>query len=237
MFLSKLPINVTSRQFRRDVANVQDMHRTVMKAFPDTEQRAARHQHGVLWRLDRTGQGYVLYVQSQTQPSWDQLPQHYLRDRGHVRCLQPAFDAIQAGATFSFRLVANPTRRIRPENDRHSTKKRNHNRRVPLLRPDEQISWIARQAQQRGFVLPAASNGEPDVTPMPLPDLNGYQQDTADSDRNKLTILPIRYDGRLVVTDPDQLTQTVRDGIGPAKAYGCGLMSLAPAAPAPTDTC
>jgi len=33
----------------------------------------------------------------------------------------------------------------------------------------------------------------------------------------------------LDVTDPVRLVEAVRDGIGPAKAFGFGLLSLAPA--------
>ncbi|MHA6802940.1 type I-E CRISPR-associated protein Cas6/Cse3/CasE [Salinifilum ghardaiensis] len=231
MFLSKLPVNTLSRHFRRDVANVHDMHRTVMRAFPDTEQTPARREHGVLWRLDRAAEGYVLYVQSRTRPDWDGLPENYLCERGKVRGLQPVLQAVRPGAAFRFRIVANPTRRLHPNNDQRNDGTRRHNRRVPLQRPEEQLSWLARQAEQRGFVLPAGRTGEPDVAATPLPDLSGRQQDDtgeAKARRNKITVAPVRFDGRLVVTDPDQLVQAIIDGVGPAKAYGCGLLSLAP---------
>ncbi|MHA6798920.1 type I-E CRISPR-associated protein Cas6/Cse3/CasE [Bounagaea algeriensis] len=231
MFLSKLPVNTASRNFRRDVANVHDMHRTVMTAFPDTDQSSARSEHGVLWRLDGTAEGYVLYVQSRTRPNWDALPENYLRERGKVRCLQPVLQAVRPGAAFRFRMVANPTRRLHPNNDQRNDGTRRHNRRVPLQHPEEQLSWLARQAEQRGFVLLAASTGDPDGAATPLPELNGRQQEAAreaKGRRNKITAAPVRFDGRLVVTDPDQLVRAITDGIGPAKAYGCGLMSLAP---------
>ncbi|WP_207954461.1 type I-E CRISPR-associated protein Cas6/Cse3/CasE [Saccharopolyspora elongata] len=36
------------------------------------------------------------------------------------------------------------------------------------------------------------------------------------------------FEGHLRVTDPQLLTQHLLAGIGPAKAYGCGLLTLAP---------
>ena len=36
------------------------------------------------------------------------------------------------------------------------------------------------------------------------------------------------FDGMLIVTDADAMTAAVRDGIGAAKAFGFGLLSLAP---------
>lgn len=37
----------------------------------------------------------------------------------------------------------------------------------------------------------------------------------------------VRFDGLLCVTDPETLVEAVRQGIGPAKAFGFGLLSLA----------
>ena len=37
----------------------------------------------------------------------------------------------------------------------------------------------------------------------------------------------VRFNGLLQVTDPEKLMQAVRNGIGPAKAFGFGLLSLA----------
>jgi len=39
--------------------------------------------------------------------------------------------------------------------------------------------------------------------------------------------LAVQFDGRLRVTDPGALKEAVRSGIGSAKAYGFGLLSLA----------
>ncbi len=38
---------------------------------------------------------------------------------------------------------------------------------------------------------------------------------------------PVLYEGSLTVIDSQKLTQLIRQGIGPAKAFGCGLLSLA----------
>lgn len=40
----------------------------------------------------------------------------------------------------------------------------------------------------------------------------------------------MRYDGTAIVTDPDALAEAVLVGIGRAKSYGAGLLSLARAA-------
>ncbi len=46
--------------------------------------------------------------------------------------------------------------------------------------------------------------------------------------KGRVTIKAVTYDGRLEVTDPDSLRTLLTSGLGKAKAYGCGLMTLAP---------
>ena len=41
--------------------------------------------------------------------------------------------------------------------------------------------------------------------------------------------LAVRFDGLLAVTDPALFRNTLQTGIGSAKAFGFGLLSLAPA--------
>ncbi|GAB7100777.1 hypothetical protein JCM3263A_22520 [Thermobifida fusca] len=43
-----------------------------------------------------------------------------------------------------------------------------------------------------------------------------------------VSLVTVTFDGRLEVTDPDALRRALISGIGRAKAYGCGLMTLAP---------
>lgn len=232
MFLSKLKIDVTSREFRRDYADVHQMHRTVMAAFPQVDgEQPPRQQHGVLWRLDQSQQGYLLYVQSRVEPDWSGLPKHYLTEPHQVRDLQPLFDAITGGHRFAFRLVANPTRAVKRDEKQQSKRaeqgKRDQPRRVVHRNPEAQIDWLIRQGERNGFVIPMGRNGRPDIAPSPAFRMQGktYLGDEA----QKVSIDRVRYDGHLIVTEPDLFASAVRDGIGRGKAYGCGLLSLAPA--------
>lgn len=43
-----------------------------------------------------------------------------------------------------------------------------------------------------------------------------------------VTLTRVTYNGILQVTDPAALRRALTGGIGPAKAYGCGLLTLAP---------
>lgn len=217
MFLSKLTLNHRSPAFLRDIADVHDMHRTVMSGYPDSPPTATyRHTHGVLWRIDIHSGGQVIqYVQSHTAPDWANLPEGLLLRPAEVRPLQPVLDAIKPGKKFSFRLMANPTRCIHPD----GTNRRKH---IPLRQPTEHIEWLIAKGEKHGFVIPASRQGAPDVTARKAPKLIGKR-----SEQRNITIEPVRYDGHLIVTDPDSFTEGLLVGIGRAKAYGCGLLSLA----------
>jgi CRISPR system Cascade subunit CasE len=213
VFLTKLTIDVRSRTFRRDHGNIHDMHRTVMSAYPDMpEETPGRQAHGVLWRLDAARGGFVQYVQSHIEPDWTKLPAGHLAAPAEVRPLRPVLDAIATGRKLSFRLVANPTK-CDPKT----------HKRIAHRQPEQQVEWLIRQGERHGFMIASAAGGVPDVAPLPIPSLVGRKDD-----RKKITVQPVRFDGHLVVTDADAFTDALLNGIGRAKAYGCGLISLAP---------
>jgi CRISPR system Cascade subunit CasE len=219
MYLSRLFLNARSREFRRDHADAHRFHRLIMSRFPQYSGTApARQSYGALWRLEQTEQGFALYVQSREEPKWDTLPPGYLVAPAQIRSLQPVLDAITPGRKLSFRMNANPTRLVRSE-------KSGDKYRATIRDQREQIQWLVRKGEQHGFVLPAGGNGEPDVAPLPLPRLTGR----AKPGIPLITVDQVRFDGHLVVTSAELLREAIQTGIGRAKAYGCGLLSLAPA--------
>ncbi|GAA2635403.1 type I-E CRISPR-associated protein Cas6/Cse3/CasE [Dactylosporangium fulvum] len=228
MYLSKLVIDPTSREFRRDYADVREMHRTVMSAFGEVaNDEPARQAHAVLWRLDNAQRGFTQYVQSGSEPDWSRLPSGYVSGAPEVRSMQPVLDAIAPGRRFAFRLVANPTRTIaRVDAPPRLDGKRPQGRKVPLRKPDDQVCWLVRQAERCGFIIPTGANGQPDLAPSPCPTSTGRRRA---GDAGSITVEPVRFEGHLVVIDTALFTTAIRDGIGRAKAYGCGMISLAPA--------
>lgn len=209
MYLSRLLLNPRNRQVQRETADPYNLHRTLMQAFGPN-----REQAGVLHRLDtnpRTG-GILLLVQSQTAPNWQPLAQKaYLLPADPFSGLEnpavkPVNLALQVGQILRFRLVANPTVKKKRDGKKHSN-------RVPLVREDRQLAWLHKRAADNGFrILQAA--------------VSQAQQQT--SRKKGITLYTVQYDGRLQITDAETFQTAVRTGIGPAKAFGCGLLSLAP---------
>lgn len=224
LFLSLLRLNPVSPAVQRDLRDVQELHRSIMKAFPDVldPEVGARAHFGVLHRLEtaRNNGELLLYVQSRVKPEWERLPQGYLAtldgiDNPLVKPVEQAYRSIREGRVLRFRLRANPTRKI----DTKSTPdgKRRNGRRVPFTAPDEQIGWLLRKAACHGFeVLQVviAATGSTELIRSP---------------QTRRTFQGVLFEGTLVVRDRERFYSALVEGIGPGKAYGFGLLSIGPA--------
>ena len=229
MYLSRLELNPRSHEVRRDLSDVYQMHRTVMAAFPNIQDRqGARAGLAVLYRVEtgeRSG-GTVLLVQSEVLPDWTRLPTDYLSDSGGevgnpaTRDTTQVLAALREGQVLRFRLRANPTRKIETKSDPDG--RRQNGRRVDLRTETQQLEWLSRRAEQAGFVLVPVQSSN-DVLAVRV----GAVEKLLGKGR-RLTLAGVLFDGLLEVTHPDRLRCAVTNGIGPGKAFGCGLLSIAP---------
>lgn len=251
LYLSRLVLDPRSRAVRRDLADCHALHRTVMAGFPDHAAPAARAALGVLHRLDPAPRGGppTLLVQAAVPPVWVRLPAPDYLAVPHdptwdTKPLDAAHAAIRAGDRLRFRLRANPTRRV---NASHGDANTLAGKRVALLREEEQHGWLARKGEAAGFALlrvraapgaplPGASPAggtnptPPNVRAQPTVDVVG-RRPAGDGQRSqRLTLGAVVFEGALRVTDPDRLRAALVAGIGPGKAYGFGLCSVAPLA-------
>lgn len=214
MYLSRLQLNPTSRSLWRNVVDQPyRLHQLIMQGFPNG---VDREDANVLHRLDQTHHGLMLLVQSNIQPNWQSLDPDLLLPSDPFDPLpNPAIQSLadlelQNGRILTFRLRANPTiKKVR----RNESGNRLNSNRVPLVHEVKQLEWLEEKAKQSGFRLLEAN-----INP------EGKQTDY----RKKLTIYTILINGRLQITDYNKFVTAVRTGIGPAKAFGCGLLSLAP---------
>ena len=173
MYLSRLAINPRSRDVQQDLADIYQMHRTVMSAFPHVEGKdAARAELAVLYRLETVERSreVVLLVQSQNPPDWSHLTRGYLAaDSGEVenpatKDISRGMQALREGQVLRFRLRANPTRKIETKSTPDG--QRRNGRRVDLRTEQLQLEWLARRAEQAGFALvPALPDGDVSAVP------------------------------------------------------------------------
>lgn len=160
----------------------------------------------LLFRIESSRDGLVqILVQSQTEPNWsafDDLP---------VLTAKPDHKTFElhltAGRHYQFRLLANPT-------------VKRANKRFSLFKAEEQEAWLARKLSDSGAELVSAS-----AAPQGLQ----RSRKSAHKDNGMQTHFAVLFDGLLAVQDPERLADALRSGIGSAKGYGFGLLSLAAA--------
>ena len=214
MYLSRLILNPRTRRVQRELAEPYEMHRSLMKAFPPD---LAPGEERVLFRVDEHPHlGLTLLVQSWDVPDWSWLAEEGAR--GYLLPVAEPNPAVKpfdlhpvAGQTLAFRLRANPTVK---------TKREGRPVRNGLFDETTQQAWLVRKAETGGFrILSVNSVAEGKIG-------GGMKHDDT---THKLTLLAVRFDGVLQVTDPERLIAAVETGIGSAKGFGFGLLSLAPA--------
>lgn len=193
------------REVRHALADAEQLHKTLMLLVPDGLGPDARAVAGLLYRIDRGRAGTRLLVQSRLEPDTHRLPAGYAR--ADVRKLTPLLERLTAGTVVHYRLAANTTKR----GGRGAGEKAG---KIIPLRGADADGWWADRAAHRGLALRS-------LVASPLDDATGAR--AGRRVRHALT----RFDGLAVVTDSDAVRQAVLDGVGRAKTYGAGLLSLA----------
>lgn len=253
MYLSCLLIDVGDnpdrpRPGRLWLRNLYHVHQRLCMAFPSAsrktddpdflkpfkpEEFGSEQVHvarcadaGFLFRIDPLPGGrVVILVQSAMKPDWDYAfhnASYLLAAPPEVKQFKPCFSKEQR---FRFRLVANPTKKIctikKEERQKYTKeerkeKKGRHGKRVPVP-SDLLYEWLARRAEPAGFsVDKEATTTQSGYVYVKLP-CSDWQR-----------LRSVRYDGILKVTEPIRFQESIIRGIGPGKAFGFGLLSVAP---------
>ncbi len=210
LYLTRLTLNPRSREARRDAASAYELHCTLRtRLFAGVPQEAKR----ALFRVERdseTGISMAL-VQSHAAPDFSTLPSGYWLNHPEVHSdYAEKLRAIVAGQFLRFRLFANPTVK-RKNKDGKPT-------RFGLYKEAEQHDWLARKLADGGTKLV-------DFSANKFAMQSFRKHNSGDKEQTHFAVL---FEGVLQVTDPDKLRLAVESGIGSAKGFGFGLLSLAP---------
>lgn len=201
MYLSKILIDGPACR------NLYEIHRVLWRLFPED----ANGRREFLFRVGRSDwQCAEVLLQSERKPVRSSAEAKVLAWKEYPLSLH-------GGQCLRFFLIANPIRTISDEADRKKASGETKKCRVPLIREEDQRTWIERKFQD------AASFDALAVDPLlPLRFRKG-KEDRAGK------IQPVSFQGVLKVKNPATMKDLVQTGVGPAKAFGCGLLSLAKA--------
>lgn len=232
MYLTRFRFNTRRAGTRRFLASPQTMHAAVMSSFPDLLPESSNGPR-VLWRIDRNATAELfLYVVSPSEPDLTHLAEQAgwpTQPTWQTRSYAPFLDRLAAGQTWAFRLTANPVHHARRK-EGEPTKRTAH------ITHRHQQEWLLKRQQAAGFrVLQRPpeqrrlpEGDEHEVIVHNRRDSSFGKSDEGTVRKHRVSLITATFDGRLEVTDPDALRRTLTAGLGRAKAYGCGLMTLAP---------
>lgn len=186
---------------------------------PDQQRRMnAETPPAFLTRLDRKDGGFRLFVVSTvapTRPEWSAPGDWQSRE------IPPEYFGKHR---YRFQLRANPTKKLCVDKA-DGTRKKN-GRRIPLTKPEELIPWIQRKGVAGGFQIPGL---DPDADePCAISPAHRFYFHR-EKDGHRGLHAGVDFTGTLEVTDPARFHETFRRGIGSAKAFGFGLLIIAPA--------
>jgi CRISPR system Cascade subunit CasE len=182
-----------------------------------------------LTRLERGERSYRVWILSgrePKQPRWC-TPQNF--------AVKPIGDAFLSHQYYAFDLIANPTKCLNPTTSDgqrilRNNSKRTKGKRVAIVRPEELRNWLVRKSQIRaldektGVEIPGGfrivDGKSLDVSPMVE---NHFRKGEHAAYHGA-----VRFRGVLEVIDREQFAATYQKGIGSGKAFGFGLLLIAP---------
>lgn len=258
VYLTKMILNPRSSEVRRDLGNPQELHKTISHGFEEVDkgetvsridkgkgggevetkiEATPRNKFNILYRIDvdRNRGTAILLIQSTFKPDWRSLRSDYAAEIS-CKAVHDKYSQIENGMNLMFRLQANPTKRIgksyqhpdegkREEFNRkfRDEKKR---RRISVNTDEERIDWLTRKGDEAGFrltninVAPTVQN----VASVEERKINFRKEKNSP----KISFGSVVFEGVITVTDSAKFKESIISGIGTGKAYGFGLMSVAP---------
>lgn len=195
------------------------MHAAIEASFP-----AATAGERRLWRIDKRGEGVYLYLVSPSKPDLTHLNEQIGRptlDGWQTKDYVPFLERLDVGQVWAFRLAANATHsgRQKPGQD---TQRYGH------LTSAQQRDWLIARLPKWGLqplTVARDNNGQGELRV----DVVGRENLRFAHGRNRgsISLNRVSYEGVVRIDDGAVLRAYLTSGMGHAKAYGCGLMTLA----------
>lgn len=216
MLLSRIQLNVNLRDTMRALSSPKIIHNKVVTSFLRSPDASFER---TLWRVDYLGEKCFLLVLSEQQPDFKHIAEQFGYPRNEPQWETKNYDLllnrIGAGQVWRFRLRANPVRSSSKEKDPISGR----GKVFAHVTTEQQKQWLLSRAKNCGFLL---DENEFDVV------YTEWKKFHKRIDSNNEVSLRISdFEGKLTITDVELFKKALLTGIGRAKAYGCGMMTIA----------
>lgn len=214
MHLTRIELDPHRREVGKWLSAPNTMHAALMKV------------HGgegrLLWRLDRFGGVVELLVQSAGAVDFQEVAElgGVMGMPVQSRDMAGLLTRLAVGQSWNFRLTASPTQALSPGGERGRRGKV-----VPLVTRAQQLDWLAHKAAMRGFDV--GSEGERTAYVEEQKRWVFKRHVGQGRGGSTVTLNTATFTGVLVVRDPQAVGMALQAGVGRAKGYGCGLLTLA----------
>lgn len=235
VYLTQFHFNRSRRHTRFLLSNPQALHAQVLSSF--SPEQVTQNEHArVLWRVDQGQHQSTLYIVSPERPDLT----GFVEDAGwpstetwKTRDYTSRLENLKQGQKWGFRLKANPVASVRASADQmprdDGVLVRSRGVRRPHVTPKQQLEWLIGKGSQFGFEIPDLGHGMGATVTERRDVAFSKRSDSGNSTSGrKVTLRVAQFDGVLAVTNPVKLREGLAFGIGPAKGYGCGLLTLVP---------
>lgn len=240
LYLSRLALNPLFAPALKLAADPYELHRRLLDTLPcSSAQKPHTGQQpktaGVLFRVDVADAGPIILIQTDVLPDWDALA---LAPRA-LRCppeTKPYTPVFAHGQHLNFRILCQPVIRKSGQFGYKPNGKRMPGPRRACHNDEQRLEWLRRKAGECGFAIDSVGLSIFEWrNTKPLQAKGGARTESYEEARRRAfgpgarqRLAAVRFDGTLIVTDAQKLRQTLHTGIGTQKAFGFGLLSLAP---------
>ncbi|WP_322354160.1 type I-E CRISPR-associated protein Cas6/Cse3/CasE [Paratractidigestivibacter sp.] len=234
MYITRMALNGARRSAMEIIASPNKMHAAVEASFPPL---AASNISGTdqdrgecgrtLWRIDPIpgeGRNAWLYVVSPRRPDFTHLCEQAgwpVEGSWETKDYDRLLGSLDCGQLWQFRLKANPVRKVFEDKGSRSDSSL-----VGTLQGhvtvQQQMKWLLDRSDAHGFRVCMGSDGQPQAT------VSQRSKVTFGHSGSKVTLVTAVFDGALKIVDPGAFRKALCCGVGRAKAFGCGLMTIAP---------
>ena len=226
MFISRIPLNKVRYGARQLIGSPYKLHAAVEAAFPPDAVR--RTDDGrILWRLDSLGQdgGVWLYVVSPQKPDFTHIVEQAgwpMHAEWETKNYDALLDRVTKGQQWHFKLRANPARKAGVDKGRRHRSDGIVGKVQGHVTASQQLQWLVDRSVVHGFRILEDEYGQPNVV------VKERHKEQFKRGGATVTLVTAVFEGRLEVIDTKLFRDALCEGIGRAKGFGCGLLTIAP---------
>lgn len=214
MFLSRVPLNINKKKTVTLLSSPRFIHGAVERGFEGPRNRN-------LWRVDTIGDVKYLSVLSPVEPDFSHIVHEYgyEEDLNGLQSWQTQdfsdfLSSLKDNQRWHFVLSANAVKSSATIMNNRSGRSKI----VACRTEDEMRQWLLDRCEKHGFAV------DGDLLKIRRTEWSEFVKRNAGG--NVVSLNVVDYEGHLVITDAELFKEVLVNGLGRAKAYGCGMLKI-----------